>query len=172
MHERVIGAQPLIIADEAFAVKIAWLIDCRIPTLGGHAQVGSQRLQVAVKLRQIGIDQCMLWIGARVEERDAQHAIRRDRELGLKLLRAVADRIIVHAHGLGPGFALVMRGDQQHIRVAVPIVTPGDIEFSRSRIAGESGQGRIAIVHAGEMAGQIADGGGQHRRCPGGAAVR
>src|SRR5579875_3523330 len=57
MHERVIGAQPLIIADEAFAVKIAWLIDCRIPTLGGHAQVGSQRLQVAVKLRQIGIDQ-------------------------------------------------------------------------------------------------------------------
>lgn len=67
-----------------------------------------------------GLRQIQVYVLAAVVEREVRgidSAIRRDRELRLKVAVLVAERIIVDAHRLAPRLAAVVRADEQHVSI-------------------------------------------------------
>src|SRR5437879_9636540 len=76
VNEEIIGRESLVISDELEATIVKWRFHCWIPALGGHAHIFAERDAMIDGLRKIDINQPVLWVTARIEERDADNAIR------------------------------------------------------------------------------------------------
>src|SRR5207248_8388492 len=147
----VVGHQPLVVPVEVVASPVDRRVDPGIGHGAGHARVGPGPSAVA-GTGEVGVDEEIVGIVATVEVADVDLSRCRDRDLGLELVLAVADRVLVDADRAAED------GDTGHRRAFVDqdvgvlaagvgvLVGPGDVDGAVGGGDGHRGQRFIAEV--------------------------
>ena len=118
MDKHIVCGQTLVVADKLVSVLIDRGVHRRVPALRSHTDILQKGYAVIDGLRQVHINQPVLWIKACVEERDVDDAVGCNSHLWLKLVRSIPQCIIIYPYRQRPRLAMIRGGGEQDISVS------------------------------------------------------